>query len=465
MAKKPKVVTDTKNLMKRGKIWYIKRMVDGKLLVQSTGETVLKKALNERDRVLNPYNLRDEKERAEAVFARVTNVDQQLAKIEDEKPATAVRHGWKAYLGQHGRPDSGPVTLAQYERWFEAFVRWLETEYPDVTELRRVTQEHADAYAGDLLDRVSATTFNSHVNLLALVWRVLEKAARLSFNPWKAIGRKRFSVHSRRELTIDELRKVCEAAHGEMRLLLALGIYCGLRLGDAACLQWSNVDLARGIISLVPQKTARRSQKRVTLPIHRVLSAMLEEIPAERRKGYVMPDMMARYKSFSAALTKDVAKLFVSCGIETKSSVAGEKRKRADCSFHSLRHTFVSLCAAGGVPQSVVQALVGHGSPAMTAHYTHIGIETAQNAVALLPDVTHAKGLPESANATEAEIDVMQKTLDRMTLSQLQALASKVQKLIGKLKAGGASKAGTGKQVKTCSRKGTDPCPEETAIA
>ena len=31
-----------------------------------------------------------------------------------------------------------------------------------------------------------------------------------------------------------------------MRLLLALGIYCGLRLGDAACLDWSNVDMVTG---------------------------------------------------------------------------------------------------------------------------------------------------------------------------------------------------------------------------
>ncbi len=411
MAKKPKEDTDTKNLIKRGRTWYIKRMVDGKLLVQSTGQNELKLAQQERDRVLNPYNLRDDKERAEAALARVEGIDRQLAKIENGVQATTILQGWQAYIDQHNRPDSGPTTLKVYEGWFEAFARWIAAEHPDITELRRVTPEHADAYAGHLLKRVSATTFNRHCFLLTLVWRILEKTARLSCNPWKGIERKRFTVHSRRELTVEELEKVFNAAQGEMRLLLALGTFCGLRLGDAACLEWGNVDMVKGIISLVPQKTARRSQKRVVIPIHRALYALLEKIPTKRRKGYVIPAMAARHQSYNAALANDVSDLFLSVDIKTnpnaltKSEKAARKRAkakgvelpkakpkgprvRADCGFHSLRHTFVSLCAAGGVSQSVVQSLVGHGSPAMTQHYTHIGIETAQKAVALLPDVT-----------------------------------------------------------------------------
>jgi hypothetical protein len=53
--------------------------------------------------------------------------------------------------------------------------------------------------------------------------------------------------------------------------------------------------------------------------------------------------------------------------------------------FHSLRHTFVSLCRAAGTPLSVVEAIVGHSSPAMTQHYTHTGEVAARAAIALLP--------------------------------------------------------------------------------
>ena len=77
--------------------------------------------------------------------------------------------------------------------------------------------------------------------------------------------------------------------------------------------------------------------------------------------------------------------------------------------------------------------LVGHGSPAMPQHYTHIALETAQKAVATLPDVTHAEALPEPPNATESEMAEVEKVLERMTLAQLQGVAVKVQCPIGKL--------------------------------
>ena len=55
--------------------------------------------------------------------------------------------------------------------------------------------------------------------------------------------------------------------------------------------------------------------------------------------------------------------------------------------FHSLRHTFVSLCRANNAPLSVVESIVGHSSPAMTQHYTHTGELAAGQAVAALPTV------------------------------------------------------------------------------
>lgn len=478
MARQLNEETDRKNLIKRGSIWYVKRMVDGELIMQSTKQTDLGEARLVRDRTLNSTNLRDEKERTEAILARVSSIDQQLAVIEDGKPATTIAHGWQAYLDQSNRPDSGESTLRQYEFQYEAFAKWFIGTHPKVDkdkkpirwELRHVTQADVDHYAAQLIKKVSPTTFNRHIVLLALVWRVLEKTARLQGNPWKGIERKRFAVHSRRELTVDELGKVFNKAQGEMRLLLGLGTFCGLRLGDAAGLQWSNVDMVKGIITLIPHKTARRSQKRITLPIHPALRVMLDDIPRGERHGLVMPAMSARYELYDGALAKDVALLFNSVNIKTNANAltAAEKeaeakakeqakeqakakagaegneipkpkpkgkdkdgkkqRASADCGFHSLRHTFVSLCAAGGVSQSVVQSLVGHGSPAMTQHYTHIAIETAQKAVAMLPDVTHTNTPAEHADATRAILDGILGQLDGLDVKQLQAVIKKAQK-------------------------------------
>ncbi|MBU0716126.1 MAG: hypothetical protein KJ964_12285, partial [Verrucomicrobia bacterium] len=60
------------------------------------------------------------------------------------------------------------------------------------------------------------------------------------------------------------------------------------------------------------------------------------------------------------------------------------------------RHTWVSLHAARGTPQSVIQDSVGHANPAMTAHYTHVSEATARDVALTLPAFT-ANGKPPTA--------------------------------------------------------------------
>ena len=61
----------------------------------------------------------------------------------------------------------------------------------------------------------------------------------------------------------------------EWHLLILIGIYTGLRLGDCCRLDWSQISLAQGVIQLVPRKTRRHHQRMVTIPIHPALGAAL----------------------------------------------------------------------------------------------------------------------------------------------------------------------------------------------
>ena len=58
-------------------------------------------------------------------------------------------------------------------------------------------------------------------------------------------------------------------------------------------------------------------------------------------------------------------------GIEVERKVPGRKRPVRVVSFHSFRHTFVTEILERGEDVSTAQAAVGHGSPAMTTHYSH----------------------------------------------------------------------------------------------
>ena len=74
-------------------------------------------------------------------------------------------------------------------------------------------------------------------------------------------------------------------------------------------------------------------------------------------------------------------------GPESKDAKRTAKRAVIEVGFHSLRHSFVSLCRESNAPLSVVESIVGHASPAMTRHYTHVGQLAASNAIAALPGV------------------------------------------------------------------------------
>ncbi len=215
-----------------------------------------------------------------ASVAALAEAETELAEAMDASAEKVlISDAWRAYVASPDRPDSGSRTLSDYLGQWERFAQWVKTTRPGVIEMRHVTPEIAREYARDLSSSgVSPNTYNKHLNVLRLVYKHLADTARIDINPWGRISHKRQRVHSRRELTTEEITRVCETATGEMRVAFAVGIYTGLRLGDVCTLRWDAVSLERGLIHLTPRKTARRNGHAVTIPIHRSLSAATSHI-------------------------------------------------------------------------------------------------------------------------------------------------------------------------------------------
>ena len=393
----------TGHLFKRGSNFYVRWAVNGKVFSKSLRDDNGNPITNQRDaeeaqtKIMASFVVADEATALQSIAAKLEGRKAELAKWEDEQnPPLTIGQAWSGFLGSPNRPDSGDSTLRQYEFQWQAFADWMKEKHPDALTLRDVTKEIAEEYATSLNHgRFSPSTYNKHLNLLTLVFRVVKHKAKLTNNPWESpkrggyLQRKRLVTNSRRELTIDELRTICQAATGELRTLLALGIYSGLRLGDCATLRWGEVDLPRGMIRRIPNKTARRNPKPVIVPIHPILRDMMASTPLRKRSGYVMPELAAIYNHRTDMVTDMIQRHFKSCGITLHKPGTGKDGKRAviEVGFHSLRHTFVSLCRESNAPLSVVESIVGHSSPAMTRHYTHVGELAAGRAVALLPSV------------------------------------------------------------------------------
>ena len=300
---------------------------------------------------------------------------------------------WESFNSSLSRRPVSREFNDRCQQRLRIFTEWMERNRPAARGLADVDKETAEAFMREIRARSAPKTFNDYRALLSQVWKVLDAAAGLEgFNPWREIEPLERETHERRELTAEELARVVEPLEGEWRVLFALGIYTGLRLGDAVNLTWGAVDLARGFIQCKPHKTAKHGTV-VRIPLFPALASILAETPARRRRGKILPGLAEEYAACPSVFSRRIKAIFEAAGIETQGETgrANPKtettRKAVEVGFHSLRHTYVSLCANAGVPLHIVQAIVGHTNTAMTEHYFHVSDDALRGAVAALPDV------------------------------------------------------------------------------
>jgi integrase len=418
------------HLHKRGGRWYCAFQSDGKRhdvrIVDAAGQPVTNKgdARKLADELLRPYTLTTEAERMGALAAKA---DHARALADAANPGLALSETWQAYVDASNRPDTGPATMRQYRFQWGAFADWMRKHHADAKHLADVTPTIAQSFIAGL-DKAkrSARTLNGYANFLHMVFRVLAEPGRVRVNPWgeQYITRRTLPKDTgRKEMSVDVLRKVCEAADGELRTLFAVGLYCGLRLGDACRLTWEEVDLARGVAVVTPGKTSRTSGATVAIPISPALRRVLEGMPG-KRTGYIMPGIAADYAKHQRELVARIQAHFQACGLETNATVPGRARPRVVYGFHSMRHSFCSHAAAAGWPESLVRAIVGHSSAAVSRRYLHTSV-IATGSLPALPDVLTPTGpaLPAPAPVNwKAEVRRIAETLPRGAAKQRAAL-------------------------------------------
>ena len=417
------------SLFKRGKFWSVRWMVNGRVYVRSTKEGNRKKAEKVAESILAPFQTRKEEEILQTLAARVEGLKRETNILPLDK-------AWDKFDASLARKTVSPLVNRIYHSRFRAFVAWMKENRPEVSEMRAVTDADAEAFMRAVRAKKSPKTFNDYRAVLSQMWRILADDARLDSNPWQKIQPLERETHVRRELSVDELAAVVERTEGEMRVLFALGIYTGLRLGDCLALDWEVVDFVRGFIQWTPSKTKKHGTI-VRIPLFPALARILEETPKARRHGVILPGLAADYERCNPQFCRKVKALFEESGIATQSDTGRvnpktkTKRKAVDVGFHSFRHTFVSLCANAGVPLAVVQAIVGHTNAAMTSHYFHVSDDALKSAVAALPDVMNpaaalpapAAALPAPVSAPSFDAERFKAELEALTPAQLDEAA------------------------------------------
>ena len=386
-------------------IWTLRCLINGKRVSKSTGTRDRAEAELFAKRFLAPY-VKDDAARTYENIQAAVMTERQLAEMKEaEGPQMKLADAWAAYEASPYRRDLSASTMNVKKQVCKVFLDYMAKVFSEVVEVRHLTRYHTEHYLDYLRKDHSASTYNNRLCVLREVHRNIMERAAAKTNPWEGFPLRADDSHSRRELTIEELARLVERANDEgpeWRTLFGIAMYTGLRLGDCCKLTWAEVDIVRSIIQKVPEKTKKyRKGRPVTIPIHKTLADLLMQTPVEKRTGYVLPTIGEWAASGQGGMGKvhhRIGKIFKNAGIVMSVTVKGRSHKTPEASFHSLRHTFVSMSANAGMPLHIVQSIVGHESTAMTRHYYH------ENAAALAQAVEAIPSISETGAVSEGEV-------------------------------------------------------------
>ena len=199
----------------------------------------------------------------------------------------------------------------------------------------------------------------------------------------------------RRAFTLAEIKRILKACGDdtEWRGLVLFGLYLGQRLGDLARLTWRAVDLDSGEIAFTTRKTGRR----IVLPLVQPVADYLASLPAsDKPNAFIFPHAASAKRT--ASLSNQFRDILVEAGLLEplarghKSTGKGrnQAREASEISFHSLRHSAVTILKAAGVSDFMAREIVGHESTAVSRQYTHLTTDDKRAAMQRLPDVTSA---------------------------------------------------------------------------
>lgn len=371
---------------KEGKI-YLKYTVGGKTIETSLGTSNIDVAKKKQQEIMKPLELANQSEVLEQTELRLKRVhNEQDREWKKKNPPLKLDDAWEAYLKSKNRPTSGPRTLDGYTTQYKLFRGWLKSAFPEAVYMKDVGTREAEAYAEYLGSRkLSPATYNQILNALALTWSVLFEKAQVQENPFgwdrktrKGINRRSLagevSKRRRRPLSVEEIDEILKHAEGDYRTLIMILVCTGQRLVDGVKLEWSSINFDRHVISLTPQKTARRTGKTVHIPLFPQLE--VELLKREKTGRYVLPELVKDYNRYNPSVSKNLKSIFVKAGIQTSKKTDFEiYRAVTDVGAHSLRHTFVTIARMARIPDPIICQITGHSSQQMVDHYTHFSEE------------------------------------------------------------------------------------------
>lgn len=239
---------------------------------------------------------------------------------------------------------------------------------------------------------ISAQTFNFYLQAIKQFCRWMVNDRRAHESPVTHLGGLNVKLDRRRDrraLKVDELRRLVETTErgperngmsgSERALLYRLALETGLRAGELRSLTRSSFDLNPRAAMVTVEAAYSKHRRTDTLPLRPDLAQAL---------GFHLADVTPAVTAFRMPKCRKVTAEMFRADLEAAGIVYRDDGGLV-ADFHSLRHTFISNLAAGGVHPKVAQSLARHSTITLTMdRYTHTCIGEQADALTVLPDLT-----------------------------------------------------------------------------
>lgn len=290
-------------------------------------------------------------------------------------------------LGEHyiAAPDSFGAFL---DAWLERQrkIVWRQSTYKknkyalsNVRDLRglqihEVNRARVEDLVADIVGRGAPREAQV---VLSLVKAVLRSAEGRKYRIDESVFRikpPKYEQRVGRFLTLDELRELASYCPDYIyRLILVAGM-TGLRQGELLTLKDHQLNLEEGWLQVERGKTENARRKIYLLS--EVVSLLREQLVVRSPGTALVFPTMNGYQWNPNNLMQNV--------FRPAREAAG-----LDCTFHDLRHTFVSLAASRGMDRKVVGKVTGWSDQTVSAmfdRYRHVYPEEIQEAIRVLDE-------------------------------------------------------------------------------
>ena len=328
-----------------------------------------------------------------------------------------LQESWdKFLLKPTRRKRSSSYEQKKKTRWLN-FIEFAKKNLPNIKYLHEVTREHAETYIQHLRSQCKAnSTVNAHHKCIIEIFRRLNHSG--IENPFADIPLlQEDDSESREPFSQQELELILAKAPAFIRDIFFVGLFTALREGDIATLRWTDVLWEHGVIRRKLLKTGAI----VEIPIMPPLLEFLKSRQGCYTNEYILPEQAAMYLENQSGISYRVKKFLEDdLHIVTTKKVDGRSRAVSIKDVHSLRHTFCYFAGVAGIPLVVVQSIVGHMTPEMTAHYTaHADRATKREKLAALPLFNQ---LTQQTNRVELTAQLRKQLIEKIRQADVSTL-------------------------------------------